>query len=47
MFQITFLGTSGGVPTVERGLPAIAIKYESELLLWDCGEGTQRQLMKY
>ncbi|MBU1930576.1 MBL fold metallo-hydrolase, partial [Candidatus Micrarchaeota archaeon] len=28
-------------------MPSIAIKYESELILWDCGEGTQRQLMKY
>jgi len=28
-------------------MPAIAIKYESELMLWDCGEGTQRQLMRY
>jgi ribonuclease Z len=28
-------------------MPSIAIKYENELLLWDCGEGTQRQLMKY
>jgi ribonuclease Z len=47
MFQITFLGTSGSIPTVERGLPALAVKYESQLLLWDCGEGTQRQLMRY
>ena len=47
MFRVIFLGTSGGTPTVERGMPAIAIKYESELMLWDCGEGTQRQLMKY
>ncbi len=47
MFQITFLGTSGSIPTVERGMPAMAVKYESELLLWDCGEGTQRQLMRY
>ena len=47
MFQVTFLGTSGSIPTVERGMPSIAVKYESELLLWDCGEGTQRQLMKY
>lgn len=28
-------------------MPAMAVKYESELLLWDCGEGTQRQLMRY
>lgn len=47
MFQLTFLGTSGSIPTVERGMPAIAVKYGSELLLWDCGEGTQRQLMRY
>lgn len=47
MFRVTFLGTSGSVPTVERGMPSIALKYESELLLFDCGEGTQRQLMKY
>ncbi len=47
MFQVTFLGTSGGTPTIDRGMPAIAIKYESELFLWDCGEGTQRQMMKW
>lgn len=47
MFQVTFLGTSGGVPTVERGMPGIAVKYEGTLMLWDCGEGTQRQLMRY
>ena len=47
MLRITFLGTSGSVPTVERGMPAIALKYEKELLLWDCGESTQRQMMKY
>lgn len=47
MLRVTFLGTSASAPTVERGMPSIAIKYESELMLWDCGEGTQRQLMKY
>lgn len=47
MLRVTFLGTSGSVPTIERGMPAIALKYESELMLFDCGEGTQRQLMKY
>jgi ribonuclease Z len=47
MLRVTFLGTSGSTPTVERGMPSIAIKYESELMLWDCGEGTQRQLMRY
>lgn len=47
MLSITFLGTSGSVPTIERSMPAIAIKYDRELLLWDCGECTQRQMMKY
>jgi ribonuclease Z len=47
MLKVTFLGTSGSTPTVERGMPAVAVKYESELMLWDCGEGTQRQMMKY
>jgi ribonuclease Z len=47
MFRITFLGTSGSAPTVERGMPSLALKYESTLMLWDCGEGTQRQLMRY
>lgn len=47
MLRITFLGTSGSIPTLERGMPAIALKYGKELMLWDCGEGTQRQLMRY
>jgi len=47
MLRITFLGTSGSAPTTERSMPAIALKYERELLLWDCGECTQRQMMKY
>lgn len=47
MLEVIFVGTTGSIPTTERGMPAIAVKYESELMLWDCGEGTQRQLMKY
>ncbi|MBD3209791.1 ribonuclease Z [Candidatus Micrarchaeota archaeon] len=47
MFTITFLGTSASVPTVDRGMPSLAVKYGGELMLWDCGEGTQRQLMRY
>lgn len=46
MMKITFLGTSGAVPSVERGMPAIAV-HAKELFLFDCGEGTQRQMMKY
>ena len=36
--EIIFLGTSGTVPTPKRGLPALVIKRESEILLFDCGE---------
>ncbi len=45
MMTIHFLGTSAGIPTRERGLPAILIKYNEDRFLFDCGEGTQRQLM--
>jgi ribonuclease Z len=44
--EVTFLGTSASVPTPERGLPCIAVKRRGELILLDCGEGCQRQLMK-
>lgn len=44
--EVAFLGTSGGVPTPERGLPCIAIKRRGELILFDCGEGSQRQLLR-
>ena len=44
--QITFLGTSGGVPTPKRGMPSIAIKWNGEIYLFDCGEGTQRAMMQ-
>ncbi|WXG43155.1 MAG: ribonuclease Z [Promethearchaeati archaeon SRVP18_Atabeyarchaeia-1] len=42
--EILFLGTSGSVPTVERGSPCVALKRNGELIFFDCGEGTQRQL---
>ncbi len=42
--RITFLGTAGSVPTKQRNAPAIAIRRDSELILFDCGEGTQRQM---
>jgi ribonuclease Z len=44
--SVTFLGTGASWPTAERGLSAIAVKRGGEILLWDCGEGTQRQLQK-
>ncbi len=45
--KITFLGTAGSTPTKERNLPSVALEYEGGVYLFDCGEGTQRQLMKY
>ena len=47
MLSITFLGTSASVPSVHRSLPSISLKYDGCLLLFDCGEGAQRQMMKY
>jgi ribonuclease Z len=41
---VTFLGTSGSIPTPKRNLPSVAILRQSELFLFDCGEGTQRQM---
>jgi len=43
--RVVFLGTSGSMPTRERNLPAIAIRRGGELLLFDCGEATQRQMI--
>jgi ribonuclease Z len=42
---VTFLGTSAAVPTKERGLPGIALKREGEVVIMDCGEGVQRQVI--
>jgi ribonuclease Z len=44
---VRFLGTSASRPTVERNVTSIAIIREGETLLFDCGEGTQRQMMRY
>ena len=44
--QITFLGTAGSWPTRERNASAIALDMEQELVLLDCGEGTQRQFFQ-
>src|SRR5919201_811756 len=44
---LRFLGTSASRPTVERNVSSLAIVREGETLLFDCGEGTQRQMMRY
>ena len=45
--SVRFLGTSAARPTVERNVSSIAVIREGETLLFDCGEGTQRQMMRY
>ena len=44
---LRLLGTSASRPTVERNVASLAIVREGETLLFDCGEGTQRQMMRY
>jgi ribonuclease Z len=44
--RLVFLGTAGATPTVERGSPGILMIRGGERILVDCGEGTQRQLMR-
>jgi len=46
MLRVTFLGTGGSLPTPDRNPSAIMINREGELLLFDCGEGTQQQMMR-
>lgn len=43
--KIVFLGTAASTPTKERGLSSVALKFKGEWLLFDCPEGTQRQMM--
>jgi ribonuclease Z len=46
MFALTFLGTSASVPSAERNHPGLLIEAGSQRILVDCGEGTQRQLLR-
>jgi len=43
--SVFFAGTAGSVPTARRGLPALMVRRGGERILFDCGEGTQRQLV--
>ena len=47
MLRVIFVGTSSARPTVSRNTSAIAVRREGDLFLFDCGEGTQRQMMRY
>jgi len=46
LFEITFLGTSASAPSIHRGLSAQVVKHDEYRFLIDCGEGTQRQILK-
>lgn len=46
MIQLIFLGTGQAIPTAKRNHTAVLLRYEDEMLLFDCGEGTQRQFRK-
>ena len=44
--KITFLGTADAIPSVRRNHSAVFLSYDAENILFDCGEGTQRQFRK-
>jgi ribonuclease Z len=45
--SLRLLGTSASRPTVERNVSSVVVEREGETLMFDCGEGTQRQMMRY
>ncbi|MFN8527773.1 MAG: ribonuclease Z [Anaerolineae bacterium] len=46
MFEVVFLGTSASAPSIYRGLPSLAVFGGEHRFLVDCGEGTQRQILR-
>jgi ribonuclease Z len=44
--QIIFLGTAASIPTLSRALPSVVVKRKGEVLMFDCGEGVQRQMIR-
>jgi ribonuclease Z len=47
MLSLTFLGTGAATPTIDRNVAGLAVQREGETILFDCGEGNQRQMMRY
>jgi ribonuclease Z len=47
MLTATFLGTGAACPTIDRNVAGLAVQREGDMMLFDCGEGTQRQMMRY
>lgn len=46
MLELVFLGTAASAPSIQRGLPSQVVIYQDERFLVDCGEGTQRQILR-
>lgn len=46
MFELVFLGTSASAPSIKRGLSSLVVKHGEHRFMVDCGEGTQRQILK-
>ncbi len=46
MFELIFLGTSASAPSTKRGLSSLIVKHDEHRFMVDCGEGTQRQILK-
>src|SRR5687767_4587426 len=46
IIRLTFLGTSAAAPTLHRNVSGLAFKADTDLLLFDCGEGSQRQKIR-
>lgn len=44
--EVIFLGTGGSVPSARRNTASVLVRHGSDRLLFDCGEGTQRQMMR-
>ena len=47
ILRLTFLGTSAAAPTLHRNVSGMTVKADSDLLLFDCGEGSQRQMIRF
>ncbi len=47
MIEVVVLGSSGSSPAKERQMPCVALRREGEVFLFDCGEGTQMQMLRY
>jgi len=44
--ELIFLGTGASIPTEDRNSSSIALIRKGEVMIFDCGEGTQRQMIK-